>query len=103
MEDHYIKPSILEWEYQGAKSTIGFEGMRNHLTISMKNLISSDNLANWLKIENYSRWNDPVAFNINMQLKIVENHLNSDGKMTFHMEHESSDPIFFGLSFDLKN
>ncbi|MDN3509360.1 MAG: hypothetical protein P0S93_05030 [Candidatus Neptunochlamydia sp.] len=102
MHDQYVKSSTLECEYQGAQGKVIFEGLYTHLNINIDALVSSENLADLLNIKKYKGFSDPLAVDLDLKLKTVDNHLGVDGILAFIREKEKSDAIEFGWTWDLK-
>ncbi|QVL57436.1 MAG: hypothetical protein KFB93_08680 [Simkaniaceae bacterium] len=101
MHDQYVKPSTLVCEYQGTQGKIAFEGLYTHLNINIDALVSSDNLAEVLKVKKYKGMTDPLALDLDLKLKTVDNRLGVEGTLAFIRESEKDDAVEFGWSWDI--
>ncbi|MDJ0652014.1 MAG: hypothetical protein QNJ27_03295 [Simkaniaceae bacterium] len=102
MHDQYVKPSTFEFEYQGARGKLAFEGLYTHLHLHVDALIFSENLADLLEIKKCKALSDPLAFDLDLKLKTLDHHLGVEGILAFIREKQKSDAIQFGWSWDLE-
>ncbi len=101
MHDQYIKPSTLTCEYHGMQGKVAFEGLYSHLNINIDALLTPDHIAELLQIKKYKSLSDPLALDLSLKLKTVENRLGLDGTLAFIREEGKDDEIEFGWNWDI--
>ncbi|MEM8727166.1 MAG: hypothetical protein AAGE99_00400 [Chlamydiota bacterium] len=102
MDDRYVKPSTLECDYQGVRGKATFEGLYTDLTIDIGAFLSSENLADLLDVKKDRRFSDPLALDLTLKLKTVDQSLAVDGNLAFIDEKKGADAIAFGSRWDLE-
>lgn len=101
MHDQYIKPSTLTCEYLGTQGKVAFEGLYTHLNINIDALVAPKELADFLHVKEYKGLVGPLALDLDMKLKTVDNRLGVDGTLAFIRDNGKDDGIEFGWNWDL--
>lgn len=103
MHDQYVKPSTLACEYQRSQGRVAFEGLYSHLNIHIDALLAfPENFTDLLEVKKYKALSDPLALDLDLKLKTVDDRLGVEGILAFIREEEKSDAIEFGWSWNFK-